>query len=222
MEAWVQAIKVGPEGNTILEYNTQQGLEFRRWCLQDDPDSAASQDQHFMSAFTNRPIVKWDGEPGVLIIRNTAILDTPVYPDMDIELKEALRIFRKLQEGGEGDEGEDEGEEGEDEGEDEEDNEEDEEGKSDRGHAKNKEDQEGKEDERSEEDQSSSKARKTTHQNRVTRSTNRSGYSTTHNFNQKENKPNRRKSTLYDKSVPYSHREGYTFADCTANDLMRM
>ena len=31
---------------------------------------------------------------------------------------------------------------------------------------------------------------------------------------------NHKKSTLYDKSVPYSHREGYTWANTTANELM--
>jgi hypothetical protein len=36
------------------------------------------------------------GEPGVLIIRNIAILDTPRSPDMDVELKKALVIFNEL------------------------------------------------------------------------------------------------------------------------------
>ncbi|KAI9770769.1 MAG: hypothetical protein M1840_003019 [Geoglossum simile] len=238
MEAWVQAIKIKPEGNPISEYNAQRDLEFRRWRLHYDPDSEASQDRHYVSAFTDRPIQRWGGEPGVLIIRNTAILGYS-RSHMAVELQEALGIFNELKEiwlrtdepcqedqcrlcRHEGKDKEDERDEEEDGWEDEGD----EEGESD-GNARNREDQKdqkAEEDERSGGDQPSLKIRKTTHQNRMnsTRSTNRSRHITTRNVNQKKNKPNQRKSTLYDKSVPYSHREGYTFARCTANDLMNM
>ncbi|KAH0548576.1 hypothetical protein GP486_007879 [Trichoglossum hirsutum] len=71
MEAWMQAAKAKPEENPISEYNAGQDLEYRRWRLQkNDTDSEASQDQHYVSAFTDTPIRKWAGEPGALIIRN--------------------------------------------------------------------------------------------------------------------------------------------------------
>ncbi|KAI9764379.1 MAG: hypothetical protein M1840_008517 [Geoglossum simile] len=243
MAAWVQDAKAKPEGDSILEYNAQEDMEFRRWRLQIDPDSEAGQDSHYVSAFTDRPIQTWQGEAGVLILRNVAILETPRTPEMDVELKEALDIYNELKEiwmlfdkpcsvdqcricshkggdnkadedeedeGGEGDEGDEEDEEGEgDEG-----DEEDEEGEGDEEDKEDQEDQEdGKdeEDERDEGGQPSSKAKKTTYQNQLngTRPTNRSRYNTTHNTTQKENKPKqRKKSALYDKSVPYSHREG--------------
>ncbi|KAI9776169.1 MAG: hypothetical protein M1839_000585 [Geoglossum umbratile] len=242
--AWVQEAKVKPEGGSVLEHNAEQDMEFRRWRLQIDPDSEAAQDRHYISAFTDRPIQRWQGEPGALILRNIAILETPLTPETDVELKEALDIYDELRkiwthssnpclkdrcricsyeskaDGDGGDKEEEEEEEdredGEDEGEEDGEDEGDEEDGGDKGDREN---------ERNEGGQSGSKARKTTHQDQLGRtpSTNRSRYNMARNTTQKENKPNRqKKSALYDKSVPYSHREGYTFADCTANDLMRM
>ena len=55
------------------------------------------------------------------------------------------------------------------------------------------------------------------------RSANRSIRATTRHIPRKRNRSSQQKtSTPYDRSIPYSHREGYTFAECTANDLMKM
>ncbi|KAH0556774.1 hypothetical protein GP486_005437 [Trichoglossum hirsutum] len=239
MAALVQDAKAKPEGDPILEYNAQEDMEFRRWRLQIDPDSEAGQDSHYVSAFTDRPIQMWRGEVGVLILRNAAILETPKTQEMDVKLKKALDIYHELMKiwtsfdkpcsvdqcqicshkGGDNKADKDEGDEG---NEGDKRDERDEEGE---GDEEDQEDGTDEEDERDEGSQPSSKAKKTTHWDQLndTRSTNRSRYNTTRNANQKENKPNRqKKSALYDKSVPYSHREGYTFARCTANDLMKM
>ncbi|KAI9763259.1 MAG: hypothetical protein M1840_000790 [Geoglossum simile] len=121
---------------------------------------------HYLSAFTYRPIQKWQGELGVLVLWNIAILETPLTPDINTKLKEALDTYDKLRkiwtridklcpndecricnyEGDDGKVDENEKDEG--------DKEEDEE---------NREDQEDQEDGGDEGDRTSTKAQKTTH-----------------------------------------------------------
>ena len=74
----------------ILRCNAQRDVEFRRWRLIDDPDSEASRDGSYASAFTDEPIKRWLGEPGVAILGNAAISGTPTFPGMDEELRNAL------------------------------------------------------------------------------------------------------------------------------------
>jgi hypothetical protein len=252
MATWVQDAKAEPRRDSILKYNAQQNIECQRWRLQNDPDSKASQDRYYVSAFTDRPIKIWQGEPGVLVLRNTAILETPLTLGVDMELEKALDTYDELRKiwmrfntpclkdqcricSYEGDNDEargDEGDEGDEKGEGDDGDE--------RGEGIREDGGEGGDegDERDEGDeggQPSSKTRKTT-TNRSRRDTTHSHSNTliTQNATRKENETKRRKkptqnetktkkkSALYDKSVPYSHREGYTFANCTANDLMEM
>ena len=95
MAAWVRAAQDEPRRDLILEYNAQQDIECRRWRLEHDPESRASQDNYYVSAFTNQPIKMWRGEAGLLILRNAAILSTPDYA-RDTELVATLDTYRKL------------------------------------------------------------------------------------------------------------------------------
>lgn len=254
MATWVQDAKAKPEKSSILEYNAQQSFEVRRWRLQDDLDSKASRDSYYVSAFTDRPTQIWRGEPGVLILRNTVALDTPLTSETNKELREALEVYNELFDiwmdsdkpcsvdrcRGCSYKRDDEmdkdkcGKEHEEHGENER-------------YGENKEkDEEDWKDEEDERDQPRSKTRKAARQNRLirtrssqshqyhvrqpfsleSRSTNCSRHSkasTIRHAARKKTKVNRqKKSTPYDESVPYSHREGYTFANSTANELMEM
>ena len=98
MAAWVHVATAKPEEDPpILEYNALQDIECRRWRLRYDPDTQASQDDYYVSAFTNKPIKIWRGEVGLLILRNVGILSTPML-GRDRELVEALDTYNKLRE----------------------------------------------------------------------------------------------------------------------------
>jgi hypothetical protein len=244
---WLQEAKAEVDGEAdtggdfILRCNAQRDVEFRRWRLIDDPDSAASRDGSYTSAFTNEPIKRWLGEPGVAILGNAAISMTPTFPGMDKELENALDTYMELIwiwckynrpcskgncricNGGDGEgDGDDKGDEVDDE---------DDEGNY------SQSDQKRRRMSRQRQQDGPSKPPPKSHQTgqsstRKLRSGNRSirittpgcsKVSTPRHIIQKRNRNGQRKrSALYDRSVPYSHREGYTFANCTANDLMRM
>ena len=92
MAAWVHVATAKPEEDPpIPEYNARQDIERRRWRLRYDPDAQASQDDYYVSAFNNKPIKLWRGEVGLLILRNAAILSTPIFW-RDGVLVEALDI----------------------------------------------------------------------------------------------------------------------------------
>jgi len=215
------------DGDFILRCNAQRDVEFRRWRLTDDPDSEASRDGSYASAFTDEPIKRWLGEPGVTILGNAAISATPTFRGMDEELMNALDTYMELlriwcnynrpcSKGdcricNDGDDEDDEGDEGD----------------------NDQSDQKRRRMSRQGQQDGPSKPPPQSHQTgqsstRKLRSGNRSIRTTTPGRSkvyaaQKRNRSSQRKaSALYDKSVPYSHREGYTFAECTANDLMRM
>jgi hypothetical protein len=213
------------DGDFIPRRNAQRDIEFRRWRLINDPDSEASRDESYASAFTDEPIKRWSGEPGVVILGNAAI---PMIPMIDAELRNTLDTYMELLRiwvyynrpcsksdcqicnGG-----------------DDEDNEDDE---GDNGQS----DQKRRRMSRQGQQDGPSKPPPKSHQTgqsstRKLRSGNRSIRTTTLGRSKvsmptrKRNRSSQRKtSALYDKSVPYSHREGYTFAKCTANDMMRM
>src|SRR5438477_9240690 len=52
---WLNDIKSEPEDDHIQRFNSLRNIEYRRWRLQNDPDSEASQDEYFNAAFTNEP-----------------------------------------------------------------------------------------------------------------------------------------------------------------------
>jgi hypothetical protein len=243
---WLQEAKAEVDGEAeidgdfILRCNARRDVEFRRWRLKDDPESEASQDGSYTSAFTNEPIKRLTGEPGVVILGNAGIFETPLFPGMDEEFTNALDtytellgIWRKYNRPCSKDDcrickkGDDEGDEGD---ENDEDNEDD---KGDNGQS----DQKRRRMSRQGQQDGPSKPPPKSHQTgqsstRELRSGNRSIRTTTPGrskvfmpryITRKRNRSSQRKtSALYDKSVPYSHREGYTFAECTANDLMRI
>src|SRR5271155_5716585 len=84
------------DGDFILRCNARRDVEFRRWRLKDDPESEASRDGSYVSAFTDKPIKRWLGEPGIAILGNAAILETPTFPGMDEELRNALNTYTEL------------------------------------------------------------------------------------------------------------------------------
>src|ERR1700722_8583037 len=51
------------DGDFILRCNAQRDVEFRRWRLTNDPNSEASRDGSYASAFTDQPIKRWLGKP---------------------------------------------------------------------------------------------------------------------------------------------------------------
>jgi hypothetical protein len=219
------------DGDFIPRCNAQRDVEFRRWRLIDDPDSEASRDRSYASAFTDEPIKRWLGEPGVAILGNAAISETPMFPGMDEELRNALNTHMELlgiwckynrpcskgdcricNDGDDEDDDDDEGDNG----------------QSDQ--KRRRMSRQGQQDGPSKPPPKShqtgqSSTRKLRSGNRSIRTTTpgRSKVSMPRHITRKRNRSSQRKtSALYDKSVPYSHREGYTFAMCTANDLMRM
>lgn len=228
---WLQEAKAEIDGDFILRCNARRDVEFRRWRLIDDPDSETSQDEFYKSAFTDEPIKRWLGEPGVTILGNAAISGTPLLPGTDKELRNALNAYTELSgiwcdynrpcsKGDcrickDGDDEDDEDDEG--------DN-----GQSDQ--KRKRMSRQGQQDGPSKPPPKShqtgqSSTRKLRSGNRSIRTTTpgRSKVSMPRHITRKRNKSSQRKtSALYDKSVPYSHREGYTFANCTANDMMRM
>jgi hypothetical protein len=233
----------------IPRRNAQRDVEFRRWRLIYDPDSEASRDESYTSAF-GEPIKRWLGESGVAILGSAAISETPTFPGMDEELKNALNTYRELlgiwcnysrpcskgdcricKDGDdEDDEGDDEDDE-DDESDENDENDEDDEGDNGQSDQKRKRmSRQGRQDGPSKPPPKShqtgqSSTRKLRSGNRSIRTTTpgRSKVSMPRHITRKRNRSSQRKtSTLYDKSVPYSHREGYTFAKCTANDLMSM
>jgi hypothetical protein len=242
-------------GDFIRRRNAQRDIEFRRWRLIYDPDSEASRDGSYTSAFTNEPIKRWLGEAGVAILGIAAISETPTFPGMDEELRNALdtygellRIWRNYKRPcskgdcricKDGDDEDDKGDDEDDKGDDEDDkgdNDDDENDEDDEGDNGQSDQKKRRMSRRGQQDGSSkpppksrqtgqSSTRKLRSGNRSIRTTTpgRSKVSMPRHITRKRNKSSQRKtSALYDKSVPYSHREGYTFAKCTANDMMRM
>jgi hypothetical protein len=241
MVTWVQDAEAEPERDFVQEINSRRTIKFRRWRLENDPDSEASRDDHFISAFTNVPIKIWPGEVGAVILSNIAILATPE-TEADKDLIEAIEEYDKLRkiwlhykrpcskqecsicspkrDDKELDEEED-----------------DDDSERDKGGRYNQKKRRVSPRERLDSAQNLSKTFPKSHRyetrqssaltanpsNCSIRATIR-GYSRVsmpRHIVQKENGSSyHKKSALYDKSVPYSHREGYTFARTTANELM--
>ena len=229
---WIQRIEATPR--IIQEYNSQRNIVFRRLLLIPDPDSKAFQDNYYKSAFTDSPTKIWSGEPGVVVI---SPLPAPP-PEPTAELQETFNDFRALQmlwltykspcseekcpicqSNNEGEDSKGDGEE-----DSEEDSKEDSEEDS-------KED--SKEDEEGDKDFGRSWKRRKGIFKRQTGSTGQQPplqdfdtkkLSQAKKYHQKPKNTERdwMTSAPYDKSIPYSHRYGYTWAGSTSNDLMRM
>jgi hypothetical protein len=84
------------ERDFIRRCNARRDVEFRRWRLIHDPESEASQDRDYTSAFTDVPIKRWVGEPGVVILGNVALLETPRSREMEEGLETALDTYKEL------------------------------------------------------------------------------------------------------------------------------
>jgi hypothetical protein len=227
----VQAAEADPEKNFITEWNSKRDIVFRRYRLVDDPDSEASGDKHFKSAFTNEPFKVWSGEVGVSILGNR-ILSTFALPnevkDLDEEFMKLKKIWKRSESPcfnqecpiccPEGDDNEDM------------DNM-DRPENNDNDNDSNEGDK-GRNYRRSERISPRNRPEKLSHPSRCyeTRShtishANHSMRATTHSHSPRHirnisRRSKHKKSILYDKSVPYSHREGYTWANTTANELM--
>lgn len=93
LAAWLQEIKASPQ--RILHYNTLEDVNWRRFLLQPDPQSAAFQDTYFRAAFSDIPVKHWPGEVGSVIIRNASILGVPLMA-VEPATKNAVRDYRIL------------------------------------------------------------------------------------------------------------------------------
>ena len=228
---WVQRIEATPQ--TILEYNSQRNIVYRRLLLTPDPDSKAFQDAHYKSAFTHNPTKMWSGEPGAIMVRPLF----PFPPKPTAELRKTLVNFKALQELWSTYTGscskdacpicqkkseKEEGKEKDEDHEEEDDNEEDD---------RNEKDVEEHE-EPSKDISSSRKSRKGKSKRRLDSAGQQSSRQPL-NVKKSTQASKRRKisksmgniwidSAPYDESVPYTHRYGYTWANTTSNQLMQM
>jgi hypothetical protein len=91
IRTWTERIKETPQ--VIQEYNSLRSIVFRRLLLIPDPESKAFQDNHYKSAFADRPTKIWPGEPGVVILRPMS--QRPAR--LTAELREILHNFRDLE-----------------------------------------------------------------------------------------------------------------------------
>jgi HNH endonuclease len=230
LATWVQAAEADPEKNFIPEWNSKRDIVFRRYRLVDDPDSEASRDKHFKSAFTNELFKVWPGEIGVAILGNQ-ILTNLALPD---ELEDVDKEFTKLREiwkrykspcsnqeclicRPEGDDNEDMNHMDRPE-----DNDNDNDGNE--GGKGGNYQKSGRRSLRNRLEKLSRPSRRYETRSHTISHANHSMRATTHSHSPRIRNTSRRskhnKSVLYDKSVPYSHREGYTWANTTANELM--
>lgn len=233
MASWIRSVKADPKKDFVRECNMKRNIVFQRFRLVGEPDSEASCDEHFRSSFTNEPLKMWPGEAGAVILRNTSILTNPK-DDLDevIEEFDALRkIWMKYKNPCSsqacpicktGRDGKESGRDNLDQDED-----------GDDGNGGNEKRRRISPRKRLDGTRNSSKTSHKSHRYETCQSSthaNRSMRATTHDHSRaqkprhvsrKTNKSsNHKKSALYDKSVPYSHREGYTWANTTANELM--
>ena len=237
----VREAKANPEKDFIPEWNARRDIVFRRWRLIANTGSEASADKAYISAFTSEPTKVWPGELGAVVLANGALTLNP--PNEDEDLTEAIGQYAKLQaiwrrhhnpcskeecsicrqemiksgsddnHGGEDGETDGNGDHGHDH--DYGDNGGDDESDSDDG-------EDGEDDDHDEGDKAGP-----AHTPRV--------YHKSHRYETRQSstlticpipRPTSRKasarkaSALHDKSVPYSHREGYTWRNTTANELM--
>lgn len=242
---WLAQMTNEPENNLIHELNQRRDLVYSRILLQADPDSPALQDESYTSAFEKEPDKNWPGEVGSLMIRPNELNTMPLDPSQTkatearttfLELvrlwvnysspcsKQDCRLCNHQEDDSRSDEGnggeeEDEG----DDGENDEWNSEDGEEKDritiqDQGPAKRRKSlrlQELQLQQRSEGTSSALQAKHTRHYLAQARHRPRS------NLSKRRPSPYSIKysSIPYDKSVPYSHRVGYTWADSCSNDI---
>ena len=95
MSAWIKAANDEPQKEFIPMWNNQQDIQFRPWRLLVDPNSQASRDEDFKSAFTNNPLKTWTGEVGALILSHSHLFAVPV-ENPSTGLVKALEDYRKL------------------------------------------------------------------------------------------------------------------------------
>ncbi|MCJ1349814.1 hypothetical protein MMC31_008055 [Peltigera leucophlebia] len=223
MSAWVQALNAEPEKTFIPTWNSQRDIQYRPWRLLEDPLSEASRDKDFNSAFTNNPLKTWK-----------AGVENP-----STDLLEAIEEFRKLsllcisykgscsdrecpvcKEDGDRPDGDrsdsDSGGNDNDNAKDSDDQEEDQ-------NRKNKENEGGGDlgddegtgyEEDEEEDEEDEEDGEYGYESCSPQAMPR------HNTRKKDKSRHHKKSSLYDTSVPYSYRKGYTWRGTTANELM--
>jgi HNH endonuclease len=208
MNALIAEAEAG--GNFAEAINDRREIRFRRWRLITSSDFEASNDPHFLSAFTNEPTKVWTGEIGAVIIRNPPALESP---QVETETADALEQYFRLhhiwrvynhpcsQENcplcrpkekpdnlGEG------------------------------------EDQDGEknqEDDENEQGPSRKKRRMAPPKPRKYETRQSVAATRTHNSSMPK-KDIWEQSAPYDTSVPFSHRKGYTFYNTTANELIDM
>lgn len=97
MSTWLRDAKADPKEDYIQHWNGRRDIQFRRWRLLPDPDSVAFKDEHFKSAFTNYPVKKWAGEVGAVILTNINLCGMTA-EELDEDLVKALEEYDELRE----------------------------------------------------------------------------------------------------------------------------
>lgn len=219
---WVKAANDEPEKEFVPMWNNQRDIQFRRWRLGVDPYSEASRDKDFNSAFTNNPLKTWTGEVGAVILSRQLL--TTVVENPSPGLEEAIDEFCKLcslwrsYKGscsdpkcpvckGDGDRSDGDG------------------GKDDNDNAKGNDDQEEDQDRENRENEGDEGDEEEKEEDEG-----EDGRTGDKEYDEDEvdeeeegqHEDDGKKSSLYDTSVPYSYRKGYTLAGTTSNELMAM
>lgn len=220
--AWVKAANDEPEKKFVPMWNNQRDIQYRRWRLGVDRYSEASNDKDFNSAFTNNPLKTWTGEVGAVILSRqllTTNVENPS-PGLDEAIDEFCNLcslWRSYKGScsdpkcpvckGDGDRSDGDG------------------GKDDNDNAKGSDDQEEDQDRENRENEGDEGDEEEKEEDEG-----EDGRTGDEEYDEDEvdeeeegqHEDNGKKSSLYDTSVPYSYRKGYTLAGTTSNELMAM
>lgn len=238
-DQWLQDIRGNL--NKIREYNAKVDTIYHRLLFNLDPDSEASRDPHFISAFANQPLKWWSAEPGVVFMR--PLPARPCQPTA--ELRQIWLQFLTIKEVWldcespcavpgcvvcQGDGIEDSGKGDNSSGEDPENDHQDE--PTNDGKGRNRTD-DGVGDYQEEDigpSDNQKRQRTTSGKNKLIKKTNLPLQTLTTNMSRhtdpRSTKPDSKghmmATGLYDEVIPYSQRVGYTWAGTTSNQLMKM
>ncbi|MCJ1271521.1 hypothetical protein MMC22_011423 [Lobaria immixta] len=238
MSIWLRDAEADPKEDYIKRWNSRRDLKFHRWRLRSNPESKAFRDHQYQSAFTKYPVKEWKGEVGAVILANNR-LGTLSTRNIDKDLAKAVEEWGQLRTmwvsceipcskeecticSPEPKPAEDKLDEG-------------------KGNGKEGEESDGGDNDgrywgqlRGRGGQAPSRAfpkrhgyrtrpRKLGYGRHLFRAMrlDRTKVSMPRRITRRRSRSKRpEKSALYDESVPYSHREGYTWADHTSNELM--
>ena len=95
MSTWLRDAEADPKEDYIQHWNSRRDLKFHRWRLRSDPESKAFRDHHYQTAFTKYPVKEWGGEVGAVILANNR-LGTLSTRNLDKDLAKAVEEWGQL------------------------------------------------------------------------------------------------------------------------------